>query len=82
MYEFVPLIGGVVLGLVIAQITGRMRKGIVVVVLSLIIGYAACALSGELALSWIYLVFDVGQVLFAALATQLLLSRWQRRSAI
>ena len=79
MYEFVPLLSGVVLGLVIAQIANRTVKGVVTIVLSILIGYAASALSGELALSWLYLIFDAAQVLFAAVATAFLLARWQQR---
>ncbi|HRW06426.1 MAG TPA: hypothetical protein P5121_15085 [Caldilineaceae bacterium] len=79
MYEFVPLLSGVVLGLVIGQIANRTVKGLVTIVLSILIGYAASALSGELALSWLYLIFDAAQVLFASVVTAFLLTRWQQR---
>ncbi|MEZ4615534.1 MAG: hypothetical protein R2867_08475 [Caldilineaceae bacterium] len=81
MFEFVPLLSGIVLGLLIYQLQGRVTKGIVIVLLSLLIGYGVSALSGELALSWLYLVFDMSQTLFAAVVTQFLLARRQRHTA-
>jgi len=82
MYEFVPLLSGVVIGLIISQLSNRTYQGIVVVVLSLVLGYAASALSGELALSWVYFLFDTAQVLFAAVVTAFLVMRWQQRAHI
>lgn len=82
MYEFVPLLSGVVLGLIVSQLSNRTYQGVIVVVLSLVLGYAASALSGELALSWVYFFFDTAQVLFAAVVTAFLVIRWRQRAQV
>jgi hypothetical protein len=43
-----------------------------------LIGAAASWVSGELAVSWLYLVVDIGQVLVAGALSWILVVRWGR----
>ena len=76
MDEMFPVAAGAVLGLVVASlIRGRVRIWILSGS-SVLLGMTASWLSGELAVSWIYLWFDIAQVLAAAAMTWLLWARW------
>jgi hypothetical protein len=77
--EAFPLAGGVVVGLVTARFRRRRLRLLWGIVLSVLVGLAAAHFSGELRESWAYLVFDVGQVLVAALVTSGLLQLRERR---
>jgi hypothetical protein len=78
MEEVFPVASGVVLGLVIAYLVpGRLRSWVLAAG-SLIIGWAAAWVSGELAVSWLYLLVDIGQVLVAGALTWILAVRWRR----
>jgi len=50
-------------------------------VLSVALGAVASWISGELAVSGVYILIDAAQVLGASLATWALAAAWRRRSA-
>jgi hypothetical protein len=78
MEEVLPVGGGVVLGLVIARLVPLRLRGWVLALGSLLIGAGASWITGELAVSWLYLLADVGQALLAAALTWILALRWRR----
>ena len=78
MEEVFPIGSGVVLGLVIAYLVpGRLRTWVLGGV-SVVIGAMASWVSGELAISWLYLLVDIAQVLVAGAMTWFLAVRWGR----
>lgn len=78
MEEVFPVGSGVVLGLVVAYLVSGRLRGWVLGVGSVLIGATASWISGELAVSWLYLVVDIGQVLAAGALTWILAVRWRR----
>jgi hypothetical protein len=80
--EIFPVGSGVVLGLVVAYlISGRLR-GWVLAVGAVAIGVTASWISGELEVSWLYILVDVAQALIAGALTWILALRWRRLAAI
>ena len=78
MEEVFPVVSGVVLGLVVTYLVAGRLRGWILTVGSALIGGTASWISGELAVSWLYLVVDIGQVLMAAALTWVLAVRWRR----
>lgn len=78
MYEVIPLVTGVLLGLFVGS-TGRTRAStLLVAAVAVVVGFLAASISGELEMSWAFVVFDVGQVLVAyvlALSASRMLAR-------
>ena len=68
MDEVFPILGGVIVGLVVPTVVP-------------VLGVTASWISGELAVSTVYILIDVAQVLGATLATWVLVTAWRRRSA-
>ena len=82
MDEVFPVLAGVVVGLVIPIVVSPSRlRWLVLVVLSVVLGSVATWVSGELAISAVYLLVDITQVLGAAIATVVLVGIWRRRSS-
>jgi len=82
MDEGFPVLAGVVVGLVIPTVVSPSRlRWLVLVVLSVVLGSVATWVSGELAISAVYLLVDITQVLGAAIATVVLVGIWRRRSS-
>ena len=82
MEEIFPVGSGVVLGLIVAYlISGRLR-GWVLAVGSVVIGVTASWISGELEVTWLYILVDVGQALIAGSLTWILALRGRRLVAI
>ena len=80
MEEIFPVAAGVILGL----LTYTLRvwlKTVVIGALSIGLGAMAAWMSGELNVSWIYLVIDTAQVGAAASMTAFLVRAWLRRRA-
>ncbi len=78
MEEVFPVGCGVVLGLVVAYLVPSWLRGWVLAIGSVLIGTTASWITGELAVSWLYLLVDVGQVLVAGGLTWILALRWRR----
>ena len=80
MYEFIPLVGGVIIALLVQRLTAAKRRLVALVLLSTVCGAVATLVSGEILVSPAYLAFDVAQALLAAAVTTLLvawLHRWR-----
>lgn len=80
MEEVFPVGSGVVLGFVLAYFAPGRLRGRILAAGSLLIGAAASWISGELAVSWLYLLVDTGQVLVAGGLTWILAARWRRHA--
>lgn len=80
MDEVFPVLAGIVLGLITAP-TSRWLRGVLIPVLGLALGALASWVSGELAISWTYILIDSAQVIAAAVMTSILVRVWQRRRA-
>jgi hypothetical protein len=65
MDELFPIVSGVVLGIVVARVRPSLRPW-VGIALSIALGLAATALSGELAIGWGYLLVDIPLVAVSA----------------
>ena len=78
MEEVFPVGCGVVLGLVVAYLVSGRLRGWILAVGSVVIGATASWITGELAVSWLYLLVDIGQVLVAGALTWILALRWRR----
>lgn len=80
MEEFVPVLAGVALGLTTGSVRSRRLQAICVVCLGLALGAAASWVTGELAVSWVYVMIDAAQVVGVAVLTIGLVQAWRRRS--
>jgi len=81
MEEVFPVLAGVVLGLVTYALRPIWLKAVAIAVLGLALGAVASSVSGELAVSSIYVLIDAAQVIVAAVMTGLLAKVWLRRRA-
>jgi hypothetical protein len=81
MHEVFPVTMGVLVGLLATRLAG-WRRVVAVVTLSVLVGVLASAVSGELAVSWGFILVDMGQVLMVALMTAVLVMLWQRRAKL
>ncbi len=78
MEEVFPVGSGVVLGLVIANLVPARFRVWVLGGASALLGVTASWISGELAISGLYLPVDIGQVAAAGAMTWILAARWGR----
>lgn len=86
MEEVLPVLSGIAIGLLTFRLSPRARRAALFAVLTVAAGAFASWVSGELAVSWLYILVDVGQVLVAGLLTSVAAARWlavsrQRRAA-
>jgi hypothetical protein len=79
MDEVFPVLAGIALGLGTCGVRSNWLKAVLVAMLGLALGTMASWVSGELALSWVYLLVDTAQVVGAALMSGLLVRVWLRR---
>jgi ABC-type Co2+ transport system permease subunit len=79
MHELFPIAAGVLVGLLTFRIAQPRWRAAALVVMSVVFGFAASAISGELALSWGFLLIDIPLVFLAATATVLAVN-WVRRT--
>jgi hypothetical protein len=77
VYEFIPLVGGVTIALLVQPLAGAKLRVAALVLLSAVCGAAATVISGEILVSWAYLAFDIAQALLAAGVTMLFVA-WLR----
>src|SRR5262245_54072674 len=71
--EVFPVAAGIVIGLGAARLRRPRSRLPVTILLSAVAGFEAAEFTGDVRESWAFLVFDVGQVLVAALVTSALL---------
>ncbi|MFN3337835.1 MAG: hypothetical protein ACK42I_10095 [Thermomicrobium sp.] len=75
MGEILPISAGVVVGLLCWRIASVRLRTAALVILSVIFGALASLLTGELALTWGFLLIDIPLVFLVAVGTSLLLTR-------
>lgn len=81
MEEVFPVLAGVAVGLV-AHLVGSIRfRALLIGVFGVAFGTCAGWVSGELAVSWVYLLIDTVQVIGASVMTMFLVRVWLRRQA-
>ena len=68
MYELILLGGGILIGLTAGSLPRRWSSIAYVSVLAVVIGLTAAYFNDELKHSWAYAVFDIGEVVVAAIA--------------
>jgi len=78
MDEVFPVLAGIALGLVSHVVESIRLRGILIAALGVAFGACASWISGELAMSWTYLLIDTAQVVGAAVATLILVRVWRR----
>ena len=79
MYEFIPLVGGVITALLVQSVPTVKLRLVALVLLSTVFGTVATVISGEIFVSPLaYLAFDIAQALLAAGVATLLVA-WLRR---
>jgi hypothetical protein len=81
MEEVFPVLAGIVIGLVTYRTAPVGLRAISVGALGVAFGALASWISGELAVSWVYVIIDTAQVVVAAVMTGALVKAWQRRQA-
>jgi len=81
MDEVFPVLGGIALGLASYAVRPLWLRAVVVVILGVGIGAVAAWISGELAVSQLYLLVDAVQVIVAGVLTGGLVELWLRRRA-
>jgi len=81
MEEVFPVLSGVVVGLVTYSLRPTWLKALAMAVLGVALGAVASWVSGELAVSSIYILIDVAQVIGAAVMSAALVKAWLRRRA-
>ena len=79
MDEVFPVLAGIALGLITFRIESWMRRWLALGVFGIALGAAASWISGELAISWGYLLIDTAQVVVAAVMTSVLAAAARRR---
>ena len=77
MYEIIPLFAGILIGLGFIRLGpfDTRTRAIILVPTALIIGWIAATVSGEIAESWAFVLFDAAQVVVAAFLAGWLLMR-------
>jgi hypothetical protein len=81
MDEVFPVLGGIALGLASSAVRPLWLRAVMVGILGVGIGAVASWISGELAVSRLYLLVDAAQVIVAAVLTGGLVEFWLRRRA-
>jgi hypothetical protein len=77
MYEFVAILAGVPVALLVRQIDNQRMRGGAVIALSLVIGFAVAALAGELSENIGFGFFDALQVAAGTVVTLYVLARFK-----
>ena len=81
MDEVFPVLAGIALGLATYTLRRVWLRVTVVAILGVALGAVASWISGELAVSRLYVFVDAAQVIVAACLTGALARRWLRRRA-
>jgi uncharacterized membrane protein len=81
MDEVLPVLAGIAVGLVAERLPSSILRTVFIAALGVAFGFAASWLSGELAISWVYLLIDTAQVVAASILTMGLVVAWRRRRA-
>ena len=76
MEEVVPVVSGIVVGLLTHRLSPAALRAVCLAVLSVAAGVFASWVTGELAVGWRYVLIDVAQVLVAGVLTSIAANRW------
>ena len=82
MFELFPIVAGGVIALLIQPIARPRQRILALIVLSVLAGCTASFVSGELFVSWDFLLVDIPLVLIAAICVRWLLARWQSTPSV
>lgn len=77
MYEVIPLATGVIVGFLVYQLADSRLKWALIGVLSLVVGFVAATVSGEIDESILFVLFDAAQVVIASAAVMYLIARYR-----
>jgi hypothetical protein len=80
MEEIFPVVAGIVLGGVASRLSTPALSALAIAVVGSALGVAASLISGELAISWVYVLIDTVQVAVASIMTLGLIAAWSRRA--
>jgi 1,4-dihydroxy-2-naphthoate octaprenyltransferase len=80
MHELFPVLAGLIIGALTWQLPTRRPRTLALVLLSIIAGVTASFISGELFVSWDFLLVDIPAVFLAALGMVAGVGLWQRRT--
>lgn len=80
MYEVFPVLAGVSLGLVLHFWGRPWLRGGALLAVGVGLGVMAALVSGELLVSWSFVIVDTALVLLAAAVTVALAAWWQRHA--
>lgn len=78
MYEIIPIAAGLVAALALRQVADSRLRWIALLVTSLVVGFIAATVSGEISTSPLFVLWDAVQVVLAAVILGVVL---ERRSA-
>ena len=81
MDEVFPVLAGLALGLATFTLRRMWLRVAVVGIVGVGVGAVASGISGELAVSRLYVLVDAAQVIVAAMLTGVLVRMWLRRRA-
>jgi len=81
MDEVFPVLAGIVVGLATYGVAPIWLRVVLIGALGLAFGAMASWISGELAVSWIYVLVDTAQVAAASVMTAVPVGVWRRRHA-
>lgn len=81
MNEVFPVLAGIALGLATASLAPTWLRAAAIGILGIAFGTVATWLSGELAVSRLYILVDTAQVIATAILCAVLLGGWLRRRA-
>lgn len=81
MHEVFPVAAGAIIGLATYRFVPAHLRIAVLAVLSVIAGFTASAISGEMELSWGFVPIDILQVVIVAVLTYAASAMWARRTS-
>ena len=81
MEEVFPVLAGVAVGLVTHSVRLAWLRVSLLLLFGLGLGVIASWISGELAISWVYVLIDIAQVIGAGAMTTVGITFWRRRRA-
>ena len=76
MEEILPVLSGIVIGLLTHRLSPMTVRAALFAILTVAAGIFASWVSGELVVSWLYILVDVAQVLVAGVLTSIAATRW------
>ncbi|GAC1366883.1 MAG: hypothetical protein NVSMB42_27000 [Herpetosiphon sp.] len=78
MNELFPIAAGLVVTLLVDRLPRPGLKVALLLTLSVVLGFLATVISGEALLSWNFVVVDIAEVGFAAIAATATLLGWRK----